>query len=578
MNIRKIVTYIFTLLLCASCGTKKQILIGYTTPKTTYHNGYPQYTGNPWVSNMSKPYKITQGLANKHVSVTNSHGRYFNNKKGEWDWQRPYMNGTREDLFTRTIVVPYLIPMLENAGANVFTARERDSQTNEIIVEKGKELNIFATWQDCPTPGFADIKKVYDDNDHPFTYGTTKMVKTSKLKQCELQFVPRITKAGDYAVYVAYPKYKNENVPDAHYTVYHGGTATEYIVNQTIGQGTWVYLGTFRFEAGQNPNNCVILTNESNYKGYITANAVRFGGGMGRTKRGGRVSGEPRCVEAARYSAQWYGAPDRVWSTYKHENDYNDDIRTRPMMANWVAGGSCFNPKEDGLGVPLELVLAVHSDAGKTTDSSYIGTLGICTTNTNEGKLASGASRDLSKELATNLQQNIYKDVVNKYGNWRTRGTWDKNYGETRLPEMPSAIVEVLSHENPADMEKGHDPEFRFTLARSMYKTILRFIAEQHGEKAIVQPLPVKNLEAFPLNNGKMQVQWQAQLDETEPGSNPRAFIIYIAVGNGDYNNGDVVKSNAIALTVQPDAKYRIKVTALNDGGESMPREIEFKR
>ena len=48
---------------------------------------------------------------------------------------RPNLFGTTEDLFTQTIVVPYLIPMLQNAGAIVFTPRERDWQKKEIIVD-----------------------------------------------------------------------------------------------------------------------------------------------------------------------------------------------------------------------------------------------------------------------------------------------------------------------------------------------------------------------------------------------------------------------------------------------------------
>ena len=40
---------------------------------------------------------------------------------------------------------------------------------------------------------------------------------------------------------------------DASYTVYHAGGATRFEVNQQIGGGTWVYLGTFRFEAGRAP-------------------------------------------------------------------------------------------------------------------------------------------------------------------------------------------------------------------------------------------------------------------------------------------------------------------------------------
>lgn len=568
----RIILYISILLLTASCGTQKQFVL---TPPSL-HNGYPTYEGPSWVKNESKPFSISHGLDNKHVSITASHGRYFNNKKGEWDWQRPFLNNTREDLFTSTIVVPYLIPMLENAGANVFTTRERDNQSEEIIVDGGKEYNIFTEWQSCPTPGFADLRATYDDNYHPFSVGTTRMAKTDKKKKCEVQYVPQFKKAGRYAVYVAYPKYNSQNIPDAKYIVMHGGTATEFTVNQTIGQGTWVYLGTFQFEAGRPERNFVSLSNQSRYRGYVTADAVRFGGGKGRVVRGGKTSGELRSVEAARYSAQWYGAPDKVWSTYKHENDYNDDIRTRPMMTNWVAGGSCFNPNEEGLGVPLELCLAVHSDAGLTKDSSYIGTLAICTTDHNGGKLASGASRDLSKEFANNLQKNILTDITNRYGRWRSRGLWDKNYGETRIPEIPSAIIEVLSHENPADMQKGHDPEFKFTLARSIYKTILRFLGNHHGQNIVVQPLPPANLAAFINKNGKLQVQWQAQSDPTEPTSQAKAFVLYMATDGGDFDNGQIIRSNAIAIQPQPNTSYHFKVTAFNDGGESMPSYTEI--
>ena len=45
------------------------------------------------------------------------HGIYYDQKKNKWKWQRPNLFCTNEDLFTQTIVVPYLIPMLERAGA-----------------------------------------------------------------------------------------------------------------------------------------------------------------------------------------------------------------------------------------------------------------------------------------------------------------------------------------------------------------------------------------------------------------------------------------------------------------------------
>ena len=161
MRIRTIL-YITTLLLLASCSTQKQFVV---TPPS-FHKGYPTYEGPAWVKNESRPFRITKGLENKHVALTASHGRYFNNKKGEWDWQRPYMNGTREDLFTSTIVVPYLIPMLQNAGAVVFTPRERDYQRHEIIVDNSSD------WEDAGT-GFATVSHA----------STTESVQRTGLRQ-----------------------------------------------------------------------------------------------------------------------------------------------------------------------------------------------------------------------------------------------------------------------------------------------------------------------------------------------------------------------------------------------------------
>lgn len=93
------------------------------------------YEGDPWVFNMSRPYFVTRGLQNRHLSVWASHGRYYDGDQRRWKWQLPNLFGTTEDLFTQTIVVPYLIPMLQNAGAIVFTPRERDWQKHEVIVD-----------------------------------------------------------------------------------------------------------------------------------------------------------------------------------------------------------------------------------------------------------------------------------------------------------------------------------------------------------------------------------------------------------------------------------------------------------
>lgn len=87
-----------------------------------------------------------------------------------------------------------------------------------------------------------------------------------------------------YAVYVSYQTLPN-SVSDAKYLVFHKGGVTEFKVNQRIGGGTWVYLGTFEFDKGSNDYGMVVLSNESSENGVICADAVRFGGGMGNISR-----------------------------------------------------------------------------------------------------------------------------------------------------------------------------------------------------------------------------------------------------------------------------------------------------
>ena len=58
-------------------------------------------------------------------------------------------------------------------------------------------------------------------------------------KESVARWLPRITKPGSYAVYVAYRSLPN-STEEAHYTIYHAGETTSVAVNQTMGGGTWI--------------------------------------------------------------------------------------------------------------------------------------------------------------------------------------------------------------------------------------------------------------------------------------------------------------------------------------------------
>lgn len=546
--------------------------------------GNIDYKGYPWVENLSRPNTISHGLQNRHISLWASHGRYYDLKGGIWKWQRPFLFGTTEDLYTQTIVIPYLMPMLENAGAVVFSPRERDWQTNEVIVDNDhsiasgsyRETNGNNPWMQSSVSGFALHSGTYKDNENPFTAGTTRMVTSTKKTKgiSQATYCPTFPESGRYAVYVSYSTV-SQSVPDAQYVVFHKGQSTYFRVNQRMGGGTWVYLGTFDFDKGSSGKNCVVLTNYSANGGVITTDAVRFGGGMGNIQRDGKTSGLPRALEGARYYGQWAGAPYDVYSSKGGKDDYADDINTRSYMTNWLAGGSCYVPTLQGKNVPIELSLAVHSDAGYSPDGqALVGSLSICTTNFNEGKLNSGVSRMASFDFAEALLSGVNRDMRATYGKWMRRDLYNRNYSETRCPEMPSAILETLSHQSFPDMLYGQDPNFRFQFARSIYKNVLKYVANQHGQSYVVQPLPPDNFRMEMTGKGKVKLSWNAVLDEQESTAKPTSYNIYIAIDNGGFDNGQTIKSSSCTVNLTPGRLYHFRITAINKGGESFPTEI----
>ncbi len=548
------------------------------------------YRGNPWVTPLSRPYNIKKGLQGRHLSVCHSHGKYFNFDKQEWVWQRPRLFCTTEDMFTQTFVVPYLIPMLQNAGAVVFTPRERDWQKQEIIVDNdyiwdGSRYEERVTnfhWQ-YGGVGFGHNEEGYENGENPFKKGTYRMIEATQNKRMtsEVLWIPEVLVEDDYAVYIAYQTVPG-SVSDAVYTVKHGGVESQFRVNQQMGGGTWVYLGTFHFTKGKANDNYISLTNLSNYKGVITADAVRLGGGMGNVVRGDSTmalpisSDLPRCLEAARYSAQWYGMPDSVYSR-RGNDDGKDDVNSRPFTVNHVTRGSNYLRGDSGLNVPIELYVSVHSDAGYRTDNTLVGSLGIYSTDFYEGKTAAGLSRLVSRDLADMVMTQVTNDLSRELGFWNRRDLYDRNYGETRDPQVPAIIFEMLSHQNWADMRFGHDPYFKFLMSRAIYKAMVRFVATSHGGKSVViQPLPVAGISAEPnKETNEITIRWTPTLDPAEPTAKPDGYVVYVKKAGKDFDNGHYVSGNDCTFKTEaiPGVLYSFRVEAVNEGGASLPSD-----
>jgi hypothetical protein len=132
----------------------------------------------------------------------------------------------------------------------------------------------------------------------------------------------------------------------------------------------------------------------------------------------------------------------------------------------------------------------------------------------------------------------------------------------------------MLSHQNFPDMRYGQDPNFRFTLARSIYKTILRYVNDQHGRPFIVAPLAPDQFH-ITLKKNVARLSWNAVSDPQEPTAKPTGYIVYTAIGDADFDNGTYVRGKTEhEVELEPGLLYHFKVSAVNRGGESFTTEV----
>ncbi|MCU7496186.1 MAG: xanthan lyase [Ignavibacteria bacterium] len=550
----------------------------------------------PVVQNESKPYKIETGLNERNIVLWQSHGWYYNNQAERWEWQRPRLFESVEDKVPLSFTIPYLIPMLENAGANVFVPRERDIQTNEVVVDndtKGRENKRYyresvkgksIRWGTSKLPGFAYGNPPYPENFNPFLQGTSRFIEVDSVASAEADWIPDVPEEGYYSVYVSYLG-SPENASDALYSVYHSGIRTDFHINQKIGGETWIYLGNFKFEKGLNPStNKVTLVNQSKDKTakFVTADAVRFGGGMGIVSRHGQTSGRPKYLEGSRYWLQYAGMPDTlVYSLNKNLNDYNDDYQSRGEYANYLKGapfGPNRNRDEKGLGIPIDLSMAFHTDAGITSNDTTVGTLVIYSTEAADERtvFADGVSRMANRDLADIMQTQIVQDLRAKDDPaWNRRQMQDSQYSESYRPNMPSILVELLSHQNLLDMKYFLDPRFRFDVARAMYKGMLKFLSVQYNRPYTVQPLPVDHFQALLDEKGTARLKWHAVEDPLEATAKPDHYVVYTRMDDADFDNGQVTATTNFSISnLKAGVIYSFKIAAVNAGGESFPSEI----
>ena len=550
----------------------------------------PPRRGEPALGALAGPPLVSVGaptggqplgaLSGKVVYVSAGHGFTWSQVLDRWATQRGNTHGVVEDLVSAEAIDHYLVPYLRNAGAQVFTVREHDLQTEMVIVdaEPGGATSLDGAgayeesggWTDSVVPGFKAGLAPYQGQAAPFAEGGNRVIATvSGQPTAWARWTPEVPENGHYIVYVSYSQ-DASRAHDAHYAVTHTGGTTHLRVNQERHGSTWVELGRFHFSEAV---GSVTLYNDSIGEpgDWISADAVRFGGGHGDVARGtgngaadSPTSLRPRWEESSRYYSQFSGAPPSVYD--KSGDDHSDDVGNRSRYAAWQN-----EPGEDAVYV------AWHTnapDGGRGTSTWVYGP-----NSPNGDYIFTGV--DGSDLLAQLIHQEILGDVRATWlPDWKDRGLLSAWFGElnpSHNPEMPAALVEVAFHATAADVDYLAEPRFRQTVARAYMQAIIRYFATRDGFEPVLPPDTPRALsvQADP-GAGGLRVAWLPPDadDEDVGGDPPETYLVYRSSNGHGFDDGTPVEPGAQSLLVTdvtPGTPVWFRVAAVNEGGVSLP-------
>jgi hypothetical protein len=516
----------------------------------------------------------TPALSGKQMFMSQAHGFIDYDSGAAWSTQRGITHGIVEDFVNAEAVNQYLLQYLRNAGAQLFTLREFDRNPQLRIVDNadGAAFPANGSYLESGAPGafansglqgFHNFQAPYAPTDDPFrSGGSDRLLTTSASETARATWTPVIPAAGDYDVYVSYTRNGTQRASDAHYIVNHSGGSTHLRVNQERHGWVWVHLGRFHFESGADPaRGSVVLANDSAEVGQtVSADAVRFGGGMGdiQGEFHGTLSGRPRWEEGARYYTQYQGASSSVYA--------GGDVSARSKFAAWEN----YEGQEDSL------YLSWHSNAfngAARGTNSY-----IYSANPPDGSYDPNQSSPGSAALAAAVHNEMIADIRAAWDPaWQDRGLRSAYFGEINPAynnEMPSVLLEVAFHDNVDDATALAHPRFRQLLARAIYQGIVKYFAQRDAIAAKLLPEPPQAVAVQVTGATSALVSWEAPPSGGVYGDPATCYRVYRSTNGRGFDEGTETTATSLVLDdlVAGQLNY-LQVSACNDGGESLPSE-----
>lgn len=528
----------------------------------------------------------TGSLTNRVAHMNAGHGWTYRSGT-TWGVQRRFDYNNIEDMSNADLVHQYVYAYLYNAGADVFTPREPDPNPNMVIVDNDdgapdyqeiyQQAGAGPQWITSSLAGFANGHAPYlrtntpSQAQNPFSFGTNRIIQTVVgAPTARAEWTPTIPESGFYNVYVSHAAFTNR-APQAHYRIHHAGGETDYFIDQRRYRFTWIFIGRYYFEEGRNPDSgkVVLFNSSTSSDHYVSADAVRFGGGMGLINRNGSgTSGFRRYDEEAVYHMQFAGAPA---SSVHQRNNFDNDERAgwsgRPRFADWLRTAST------AYGAPAQqhVAIANHTNATELGNArgiiSYLNPSGT-------GQVHDRFRRAVHDRIVHNLSQGYGGDFVVNSNPLRDHGASEASPANSG--GIPIFLGEWLFHDNARDMALYHDPKFRRILARGIYQGIVDFFQSEHGGPGTYLPEPPRNLRVTAQGPTSVQLQWQAPPVGPANGYGHAAtgYLVHQSTHGRGFPPGTAVAGTQTTITgLEPGRTYYFYVTATNAGGVSFPTE-----
>jgi len=520
----------------------------FEPPLERKDGGRSMETGVP--GGEGRPSSLAEGFLNgKAIYLGAGNGWYWNGDSDEWLTQISIWEELVSDFNSAEVVNQYLLPYLTNAGADVWSVRERDLNTQEIIVTMDAPgYSQTGEWME-PTQPVTGSSLIF-----PWRYAPISETVTASATWF---FTP--TETVRSSVYVWYAD-GQDRAPDARYRIEHAGGSSERQVDQTVHGLTWRYLGDYPFYANQPAS--VTLENVSAVPGRIvSAGAVRIGGGMGSELGGGDLpstnsSGRPRWEEGARYWVKFQGAPPSVYNP--SINDLFDDVLARPRYAEWEKAAD-----EDAIFISWHTNGSLNHESRGTESYIYDGTYG-------------GIWTPGSDLLQYFLHRTLVDDIRAGWNpDWADGGMLADNFGEVRLLEtMPGVIMEIAHHDVPEEAKALLDPRFAQLSARAIYRGIVRYFAHRDGVSPVYLPEPPAGLAVRNSGSGEVTLTWlPSPTDGDGPlGDEATSYRVYTSSDGFAWHEGTTVSGTSYVATGLASGQLLfVRVTGINSGGESLP-------